>query len=366
MLPLLFATWIATWAASPQPVDPTLDRPLLKLEDQTVRERVRVSIGGEQIRLRLTNEYGTTPLVIGAVTAGKQPVTFDGSPSVTIPAGAPMLSDPIALPVAAGSELSISIYFPKRVATPTLHWFANKRAEILPQGVATRSSIALSAVLVPAKPAQKVLVAIGDSIVDGDGSTVDADSNWTGDLIRRTSKIAVINEGIVGDRLLDDCFIPKFGCYSASILARFDRDALSIPGVTHIVLVAGINDLGFPGSVSETASPRSAADLIAAYKQLIARAHARGVRIIGTTITPFEGVDVPGYWTESKEAVRQDVNKWIRTSKAFDAVIDFDAIVRDPDHPTRLAPKFAAKDHLHPNDAGYKAIADAIDLESLK
>jgi lysophospholipase L1-like esterase len=394
-------SWIATWAASPQPTAPDRHSPLLNLEDQTVRERVRVSIGGVQIRIRLSNEYGSSPLLVGAASVGAptdpasvkpgslQAVTFAGRDSVTIPAGAPVLSDPVAFPVTPGAEISISLYFPKRVSTPTLHALALKRAVVSQHGDHTRaekieavaaseSSILLSAVLVPAQPSHRLVVAFGDSVTDGDGSTMDADRNWPGDLIRRLgktpegSKVAVVNAGIVGNRLLSDCFLPSVGCFSVSALARFDRDALALPGITHIVLLEGINDIGFPGAkIGETylAEPtyvRTAEELLGAYRQLISRAHAHGVKLIAATITPFEGVDVPGYYSESKEATRQTLNKWIRTSGSFDAVIDFDAVLRDPDQPSRLLPRFASEDHLHPNDLGYQAMADAIDLAIFK
>jgi lysophospholipase L1-like esterase len=265
-----------------------------------------------------------------------------------------------------------------------MHWLALKRAIVSQRGDYTRaekidgaesrSSISLTAVLVPAQPTQHLVVPFGDSVTDGDGSTPDADRNWPSDLIRRVgttaeaSKLAIVNEGVAGNRLLKDCFMVKLGCFARSALARFDRDVLALPGVTHIVLLEGINDLGFPGAKlgeSYLADPKDAPkaeDLIAAYRELISRAHARGIKIIGATITPFEGVDLPGYYSESKEATRQSINKWIRTSGAFDGVIDFDAVVRDPDHPTRLLPRFASEDNLHPNDAGYQAMADAIDL----
>jgi lysophospholipase L1-like esterase len=393
--------WIATWAASPQSAAPNPKQPLLNIEDQTVRERVRVSIGGTQICIRLSNEYGSSPLLIGAATIAStvdaasvrpgsiQAVTFGGSNSVTIPAGAAILNDPVAFPVISGAEISISLYFPKRVATPTLHALALKRAvvsqhgdhtraEKIEAGAASGSSILLSAVLVPAQPSQRLVVAFGDSITDGDGSTVDADHNWPSDLIRRLgktpegSKVAVVNEGIAGNRLMNDCFMASVGCFGVSALARFDRDALALPGVTHIVLLEGINDIGFPGAklgdgyLADPSDERTSEDLIFAYRQLISRAHAQGVKLIGATITPFEGVDVPGYYSASKEAVRQTVNKWIRSSGAFDGVIDFDAVLRDPDHPIRLLPRFASEDRLHPNDAGYKAMADAIDLALFK
>jgi lysophospholipase L1-like esterase len=393
--------WIATWAASPQPSAPDPQEPLLNIEDQTVRERVRVSIGGAQICLRLSNEYGSAPLLIGSATVAVpndstsirpgtiQAVTFGGRNSVTIPLGAPVLSDPVAFPVASGAEISISLYFPKRVPAPTLHALALKRAvvsqpgdhtraEKLEAGAVSESLILLSAVLVPAQPSQRLVVAFGDSVTDGDRSAIDADRNWPSDLVRRLGKtpeysnVAVVNAGIAGNRLLSDCFLASVGCFGVSALARFDRDALAVPGVTHIVLLEGINDIGFPGAKlggSYLADPenfRAPEDLMDAYRQLISRAHAHGVKLIGGTIGPFEGVTLPGYYSESKEAARQTVNKWIRTSGSFDGVIDFDAVLRDPDHPSRLLPRFASKDHLHPNDDGYQAMADAIDLALFK
>jgi lysophospholipase L1-like esterase len=385
--------WIATWTASPEPRDSDPNQPVLNLQNQTVRERVRISVGGSQVRIRLSNEYGSSPLHVGSVTVAVpndlasvksgsiHAVTFGGRDSITIPAGAPALSDPVALPIAHGAEMSISLYFPKRVTAPTWHALALKRAVIsqgddthkekIQGGTEVRNLILVSAVLVPSRPSQRVIVAFGDSIVDGDGSTVDADRNWPSDLMRRLGKTpedsqwAVVNEGIAGNRLLSDGPIASLG---VSALARFDRDALSVPGVTHIVLLEGINDLGFPGaklgelSLADPADVRSAEDLIGAYRQLISRAHARGVKVIGSTMTPCEGVDIPGYYSDAKEATRQAVNRWIRTSGAFDGVIDFDAVMRDPDHPSRLLPRLASEDHLHPNDAGYQAMADAIDL----
>jgi lysophospholipase L1-like esterase len=391
-------TWIATWAASAEPSAPDPNEPLLNIDDQTVRERVRVSIGGSQICIRLSNEYGSAPVLVGSATVAAptgptsvrpgsiQTVTFGGRNSVTIPAGAPVLSDPVAFPIASGAEISISLYFPKRVAAPTLHALALKRAVISQHGDHTRaekieggsaseSLILVSAVLVPVQPSQRLIVAFGDSITDGDGSTLDADRTWPSDLIRRLgktpegSKVAVVNEGIAGNRLLSDGFLVSFG---VSALARFDRDALALPGLTHIVLLEGINDIGFPGAnlgesyLADPADVRTPEDLIGAYRQLISRAHAHGVKLIGATITPFEGVDFPGYYSESKEALRQTVNKWIRTSGSFDGMIDFDAVLRDPDHPSRLLPRFASQDHLHPSDLGYQAMADAIDLALLK
>jgi lysophospholipase L1-like esterase len=388
--------WIATWATSPQSGTPNPHEPLLSIDNQTVRERVRVSIGGNQIRLRFSNEFGSSPLLIGPATVAIptdvsstkeesiQSVTFEGRNSTAIPAGAAVLSDPINFPLTPGTEISISIYFPKRLTTPTLHAFAFKHAVVSQHGNFTHekkidpaalstASISVTAVLVPAQPSARLVVAFGDSITDGDGSTVEADNNWPNNLIRRISNaptgpaLAIVNEGIVGNRLLRSTDV-----FGINALARFDRDALVLPGVTHIVLLEGINDIGFAGAkmdgqyLADPAETPSAQDIIDAYRQLISRAHARGVRVIGATITPCEGAAIPGYYSETKESLRGMVNKWIRNGGAFDGIIDFDAAVRDPDHPIRLLPKFASKDHLHPNDAGYKAMADSIDLNLFK
>jgi lysophospholipase L1-like esterase len=391
--------WVATWAASPEPAEPDPHDALLQIEDQTVREHVRMSIGGSQICVRLSNEYGTTPLVVGSATVAIpdgvagirsgsiQPLTFGGRNSVTIPTGAPVLSDPVAFPASAGAEISISLYFPKRVATPTLHAVSlrsavvsdhgdHTRAEKIEGGAVSKSAIVVTAVLVPSQPSQRLLVALGDSITDGDGAS-DAEHNWPSDLMARLGKTpegrktAVVNEGIAGNRLLSDGYAVQGGfgaSFGVSALARFDRDVLGLPGVTHIVLLEGINDIGLPGAklnghyLADPADLPTAEDLTTAYRQLIARAHAHGIKLIGATITPCEGLDLPGYCEGTKETVRQAVNKWIRTSGSFDGVIDFDAILRDPDHPTRMLLRYASPDHLHPNDAGYQAMADGVDL----
>ncbi len=391
--------WVASWATSPEAPDSDDDDSMLKIDGQTVRQRVRLSVGGEQLRLQLSNEYGSTSLVIGSATValpadagGVQPkslraLTFGGRGSVTIPPGAPVTSDPVDFAVASNAEVTVSLYFPQRVRTPTVHSLALKHAIITPRGDFTRAdhvetqavsvaSIALNAILVPARPGQRLVVAFGDSITDGDFSSVDADRGWPSDLSRRLSKqdgaagLAIVNEGIAGNRLLADGFgISSLG---RSALARFDRDALAIPGVTHVVLEEGLNDLGFPGAtlggqpLGGPGELRTAQDLIDAYGQLIARAHVRGVRVIGVTLAPFEGVDLPGYYSASKEAMRQAINQWIRTSGAFDAVIDFDVVLRDPGHPSRLLSRYASSDHLHPNDRGYQAVADAIDATLFK
>ena len=387
--------WVASWASSPTAADPDPEQPLLNIEQQTVRERVRLSVGGVRLRVRLSNEFGSTPLTIGAATVALssdmqavkpeslRSLTFGGRSSVVIPPGAPVLSDAVDLPVATDAELSISLYFPERVATPTLHGLALKRAAITARGDFTRavrveaqatseSSIAITAVLVPARRAQKLVVAFGDSITDGDGSTVDADRSWPSALARRLGKserhapVAIVNAGIAGNRLLSDGF--GIRAIGLSALARFDRDVLAIPGATHLMLLEGVNDLGFPGAtlggqpLGGPGEARTVEDLIGACQQLIARAHARGLKVIGATVTPFEGTTFAGYYSDEKERARERLNTWIRTSDAFDGVVDFDAVLRDASHPSRMQARYASPDHLHPNDTGYQAMADAIDL----
>jgi lysophospholipase L1-like esterase len=390
--------WIATWAASMSAAEPDPDEPLLKIDDQTVRQRVRVSVGGARVCIRLSNEFGTAPVVVGAATlaepagvanvkaASIRAVTFGGRSSVTIAAGAPALSDPVDFPVAAGAEISISLYFPKRIARPTLHALALKRAVVSRRGDHTRAEkieggaeseswFLVSAVLVPADASGRLVVALGDSITDGAGSSPETDQSWPAQLARRLAKtpagagVAVVNAGMGGNRLLRDGPFAEFG---ASALARFDRDALGQPGVTHVVLLEGVNDIGMPGAIrdgrrlADSAEAPSADDLIDGYSQLIARARVRGVKMIGATIPPFAGMKRPGYYSDSKEATRQTLNKWIRTGGAFDAVIDFDAVLRDPERPLQLLPRFASEDHFHPNDEGYRAVVEAVDLAIFK
>jgi lysophospholipase L1-like esterase len=390
------ADWIVSWATSVHAADPDPEEPLLNLDGQTVRQRVRLSVGGERVRVRLSNEFGSAPLTVGAASiavaidaSGIKPeslrvLKFSGRGSVTIPPGAPALSDPVDLVVEPGAGLTVSLYFPGRVATPTLHGLALKRTVVTARGDFTdaerieahaisQSFLALGAVLVPRHGRQRLVVAFGDSITDGDGSTIEADAAWPSALIRRLNarrggpRIAVVNQGIAGNRLLRNGF--GINALGQSGLARFDRDVLALPGVTHVVLLEGLNDLGFAGAtlggqpLAAADETFQAQDLIEGYRQLIARAHARGVKIIGATLTPFAGVvDVPGYYSPAKERARQAVNDWIRTSGAFDGIVDFDAVVRDPANHRRLIARYASADGLHPNDAGYQAMADAIDL----
>lgn len=391
------ATWIATWTASPETAAPDPGEPLLNLENQTIRERVRITAGGKQIRLRLSNECGSSALPIGRVSVGMaqdpasvvvgsiREVRFGGQSSIVIPPGAPALSDPVNLPVSNGAQITISIYLPKRITSVTLHGLALRQSVVSTRGDHTQdlsieagknsdSSAFLGAVLVPSADKRRVIVAFGDSTVDGDGSTPEQDRAWPSVLFRRLDssnraiQYAVANAGLAGNRLLADGPIPDFG---SSGLARYERDALSVPGVTDIVVLEGTNDIGFPGAkfgdlaLASAEDAPTTEDIVAAYRQLIARAHARGIRVIGATIMPSEGVPIPGYHSDAKEKIRQDVNDWIRTSREFDDVVDFDAVVRDPDHPGRLLARFTSKDHLHPNDEGYRALGDRVALSVL-
>ncbi len=272
-------------------------------------------------------------------------------------------------------EVSVSLYLPEPTPPETFHWDARQTTQvgagdqtgaILFEAETTLSTrVFLSAIQVQAPATTRSVVALGDSITDGNMSTVDRNRRWPDFLARRLAgqDVAVLNAGISGARLLQD----KMG---SNALARFDRDALAQPGVAAVVVLIGINDIAWNGTAFAPADPAARAeDLIAGYRQLIARAHTRGVRIVGATLTPFEGAlqDTPmrGYFDADKERVRQAVNAWIRDSGEFDAVLDFDAVTRDPSHPARFLPAYDSGDHLHPGDAGYQAMADSIDLRAL-
>jgi len=390
--------WVGAWSASPigrppyppptpvaagQPATPQAPR-LVFPRDQTLREIVRTTIGGTHLRVVVSNAFGTAPLVVGAahvalrdkdaaiVAASGHPLTFAGKPGVTIPAGALLLSDPVALAVAAFADLAVDLYLPGDTGgqTLTVHRSAFQTSYLSDSGNhvgaadligATRltSWYFLTGVEVRTAEHPAVVVTLGDSITDGTGSTLDANLRWPDHLARRLmaagANAAVLNAGISGNRLLSEG-IPESG---VNILARLDRDVLAQPGVTHVVVMEGINDIG---NARENPSP-SAADLIAAHTQLIERAHARGLKIYGATLTPFEGA---AYFTETGEAKRQALNEWIRSGHVYDGVIDFDAAVRDPQHPARFLPADESRDHLHPSDAGYLAMGSAVDLTLFK
>jgi lysophospholipase L1-like esterase len=386
--------WIGTWAASPQPVwAPDFLAPITfprNLWDQTIRQVARVSIGGSQVRVVVSNQYGTTPLTIGsahvALSAGgaaiaegsDRTLTFSGEESITIPPGSPAISDPVDLDVPPLGSLAVSMFFPDVSPTTTMHYDARQTAYIVAGNKAAEtdfkpdstivSRLFLSGIMVDAPPGARAVVTFGDSITDGDGSTLDANHRWPDLLAERLhgqggAPIAVLNEGISGERVLSD----RMG---TNALARFDQAVLSHPGVDTVIFMMGINDIGWPDSVLDrNGVAPSAEEIIDGYEQLIARSHAHGIRIIGATLTPFavafKDTPLAGYYNEEKEQKRITVNEWIRTSGAFDGVIDFDKVVQDPSDANRMRPEYDKGDNLHPNDAGYKAMAESVDLKLL-
>jgi len=382
--------WVRTWSASPQAAEVAVHA----IDDATLRQEVRVSCGGDRLRLRISNEFGATGLRIGAasVALAGQPagqsctesapiahiVTFGGARCTFVPSGAPVVSDPIDLDVPALATLVVSLYVPGHVDSLTGHnilagpgWVLpgdQTAAATVPEGAQEIDGrLLLSAVEVHTAEPAAGIVAIGGSITDGAGATLAAGGGWPALLGARLvaaggRPAAVANQGISGDQLLNDGFGP-------SILGRLDRDVLSSPGLTHVILFEGMNDIVFsiaPGHLDPefadliaANTPVTADDLIGGFQQIIARCHLRGVPVYAGTLTPFadSGLDSP-----AAETVRQQVNAWMRTSGAFDAVFDFDAIWRNPDRPDRTRAEFDFGDHLHGNDAGHAALAASIDL----
>lgn len=384
------AEWRTTWYAAPMPAWGTeFTLPTMMpsaLEAQTVREVVRTSAGGERIRVTYSNRYGSAPLVIGEARvaptrdepsraassqqdgAGVQ-LSFGGRRKVTIAPGKSATSDAVALPVSARQRLSVSTWLPQRTPLTTFHWGAQQTAFVVPGNLSAAAALPnaqaltgrafLSAVQV-SRPAHRTVVTFGDSITDGNGSTPDRNLRWPDQLAERADGIAVINAGISGARLLSDGMGEKAA-------ARFEQDVLSQPGVDTVIVLLGINDIGWPGSAfAPKEPPATASAMIAGYRSLIAAARARQVRIIGGTLLPFEnalqGTPYSGHYSPAKDRVRREVNEWIRHSGEFDATIDFDQLLRDPAHPARLHPDFDSGDHLHPSDAGYAEMARAVAL----
>jgi lysophospholipase L1-like esterase len=377
--------WIATWQASPQPLwaadFPFPTQTPFNLWRQTVRQVARISLGGGTVRVELSNAYGAAPLQIGAaslalagdgaatVPGTERTLRFGGQRTATIPPGAPLLSDPVALDVPDLARLSVSLYLPQPTAPSTFHWEGLGSTWLAPGERTADATLAdasalpvrlfVSGIQVRRADAAGAVVALGDSITDGAASTPGADQRWPDHLAARLApqRVAVLNAGISGGRVLRD----RMG---RNALARLDRDVLAQPGVRTLVLLIGINDISWHATpFAPDDAPVSAQELIAGYRQLLQRAQARGLRVIGATLTPFEGAlpDTPihGYYSADKERVRQQVNAWLRNGNGFDAIIDFDALLRDPAHPTRMLPAFDSGDHLHPGDAGYAAMAEA-------
>jgi lysophospholipase L1-like esterase len=351
------------------------------VSNQTVRQVVRVSVGGDRLRVVLSNAFGTAPIEIGAAhvalrdhdaivkASSVKPLTFAGNTDGRILPGATLVSDAVDLTVPAVSDLVVDVFLPGELGTGpspvTTHNGASQTNYLSGSGnhsgepamTVERTAGAwflLARVEMAARSGSGAVVAFGDSITDGARSTADTNGRWPDHLARRLAArkgpaIAVLNAGISGNQVLGD------GA-GVSALARFDRDVLLQTGVTHVIIMEGINDIG----IARTNPTPGAADLIAGHKQLIDRAHARGLKVYGATLTPFEGA---AYWTSEGEAKRQALNEWIRTSKAYDAVIDFDQVTRDPAAPTKFLPAYDSGDHLHPGDAGYRAMGEAVDLK---
>jgi len=387
--------WVVTWAtaellartpappaapAAANPANPAQPRPLgaAGFHNQTVRMMLRASLGGRRLRVKLENAFNSAPLVVGAahialrakdssiVDGSDRALTFAGKPTCTVGPGVVLLSDPVDLTLAPLADLAVSLYFPSDTGAPTNHATAlhntyvkdgdTTAAAAMPDAATTQSYYWLAAIDVDAPAKAGAIVSYGDSITDGARSSNESNHSWPALLAARlaagkkTANIGVANLGIGGNRVLRD------GA-GASALARLDRDVLSQSGVAWLMVLEGINDIG--RIATTPAEAPTAEELIAAHRQIVEQAHAHGIRVIGCTLTPYEGA---GYARDAGEAVRAALNAWIRTGGAYDAVVDFEAATRDTANPKRIRPEFDPGDHLHPNDAGYQAMADAVDL----
>ena len=379
--------WVTSWGASQQIPEPQNALPADDLRDATVRQIVHLSLGGTALRVHLSNAFGTEALHFTSVhvahplspkgaaidPASDHALTFAGNPDVTIPPGAEYVSDPLEMPVAPLSDVAVTYHLDapparetghpgSRSTSYTVHGDAVSAAD-LPDAKHVDHWYQLTEIDVQAAPGAGTVVALGDSITDGHGATTNGNDRWTDVLAERlqaakkTRNIGVSNQGIGGNHLLTDGLGPN-------VLARFDRDVLAPAGVRWVIVFEGVNDLGGLARTGEVPAEQHAAlvaRVIAAYEQIVERAHAHGLRVYGATITPYTGSDYyhPG---PLSEADRLAVNAWIRAEGHFDAVIDFDAVVRDPEHPDHLLPAFDCGDHLHPGPPGYKAMGEAIQL----
>jgi lysophospholipase L1-like esterase len=373
--------WVGAWSTAVHAPDAAPGLTNTGFNDRTLRQIVHTSVGGDRIRVRLST-FGASGLVIGAahialhsggaaiVPGSDRTLTFGGQPSITIPPGAPVVSDPVHLDVPALGDVAVSIFMPGNSGPATWHFQALQTTYISPPGDFTGSAMMpvdstrqawfwLAGLEVIASKQTGAIVTFGDSITDGTRSTPDMNNRWPDQLARRlmaqpgNHKMGVLNQGMAGNRLLHDLLGPNG-------LARYDRDVLSQTGVTHVIVLLGNNDIlrgeFFP------AEAVTSDQIIQGHRQLVQRAHTRGLKIYGGTLTPLQGV-VADLIFPAIEAKRQAVNAWIRRSGEYDAVIDFDKVTRDPHFPTRLLPLYDSGDHLHPNDFGYEAMGNAIDLK---
>jgi lysophospholipase L1-like esterase len=378
--------WITSWYAAPQSSwDASFVLPTnvpAYLNNQSLRENVRLSAGGQRIRLVFSNRYGKEPVLIGEVRLGVpgksrpcQRLSFSGQASISILPGATVTSDPLALSVKPLADLSVTTYLPSRTTVDSFHWGSQQTTQVTAGRAADapyadgggriEGRLFLSAVMVEAAEKRRTVVALGDSITDGNGSTPDANRRWPDYLAKRLAPygVGVANAGISGARLVSDGM-------GQNALARLEQDVLSQPGVSDVIVLLGINDIGWPGSpFAPTEAPMTLDRLTAAYRQLVSAAHVRGVRVSAATLPPFEGAlegtPFAGHYSRDKEQLRKRFNEWIRTAGVFDAVIDFDALLRDPANPQKIRKDFDSGDHLHPGDEGYRTMAEAIDITSL-
>jgi lysophospholipase L1-like esterase len=379
--------WVGSWASSQQIPEPQNAFASEDLRDATLRQIVHLSVGGPTLRVHLSNAFGTEPLhftsvhVARPVSAGAAKIdpasdkalSFARSSDVTVPAGAEFISDPVDYPVAAGSSLAITLHLDTPPAQQTGHPGSRATSYLahgdlvsaadLPEAKKVDHWYQLSGVDVTAPSNPVAVVALGDSITDGHGATTNGNDRWTDVLAQRlqaspaTRTIGVLNQGIGGNHLLTDGLGPN-------ALARFDRDVLAQTGARYLIVLEGINDLGGlerTGTVPDAAHNDLVHRIEAAYQQIVTRAHAHGIRVIGATILPYTGSDYYHPGPES-EADRQAVNQWIRTPGHFDEIVDFDKVMRDPARPDRLLPEYDSGDHLHPSPAGYRAMGTTIPL----
>lgn len=375
---------VGSWAAPPTTIPPT---GMLTLSDQTVRHVVHLSIGGDRLRVRLTNEFGTTPLRIGEVRVARRAapgtsrrVTFGGQASPLIPAGAPLVSDPVDLRVPDADDLLVSIYLPVLTPVTTLFAFSYQDNVIAAGNVTAAREVTPTQTIqqvlflsgVSVRSSASAIVTLGDSITNGANTTADLNHRWPDLLAARLRQAGiergVVNVGISGNRILHDPNPPAGNpaeAYAAyfgqSALRRFDRDVLAQPGTSDVIVLLGINDLGHPGTSAPLSEVVSAGDLIAGHRQMIARSHQAGLRVFGGTILPFKD-DTLDFWSAENEDKRQAVNRFIRTGGEYDGVIDFDRAMRAPGDPLHLNPAYDSGDHLHPNDAGMVVMAAAVPL----